>query len=201
MVRIKDNYFDIEKFKENIYKSVTKDYLDGGMRVSEATKTKPIPPSSKDINTLTQLILENVKGVTEELSKAIRREIRTSILAKESREDLKKRLDNIFKGDNPTRFHYETRLQLIGRTEKARIQNAGSMNTARTIGVTGKYIDIVEDNRTSEVSKAMKRKYGSEDKAIPLDEEFSVIVNGKTYSGLYPPFMPNDRDMVLYTFE
>lgn len=200
MARISENYFDLSKFQDGIYSSIVVEYVKGGNGVSKQTNTQPIRPSKKDIEHLSKITFESIKGVTEEMSKSVRREIQTSLLARESRQDLRKRLDQIFKGDNPTRFRYETRLQMVARTEKARSQNAGSHNTAKEIGATGKYIDIVQDNRTSEVSKAMHQKYGTEKKAIPLDQEFSVIVGGKTYSGLYPPFMPNDRDMVLYTF-
>ncbi|HDZ15469.1 MAG TPA: hypothetical protein ENH60_11315 [Pricia sp.] len=61
-----------------------------------------------------------------------------------------------------------------------------------------KYIIIVKDNRTSEVSFAMDSKYGSIEKSILLDKLFHVVVNGKTFEGQAPPFMPNDRDEVLY---
>lgn len=201
MKQIRDNYFDLEKFKDALYSSITAQYIKGGNMVSKKQNSNFIKPNRKEIHQLVQLMLENIKGVTEEMSKVIRREIRTSILQKESREQLKERLNKIFKGSNPTRFQYENRLKLTARTEKARVLNAGSLNTAREVGAVGKYIDIVLDNRTTDVSKAMKAKYGTEEKAIPLDEEFSVFVNGKEYRGLYPPFMPNDRDMVLYTFE
>ena len=197
----KDNYFDIKKFKEGLLKSVTSDYIEGGLRVSNSLNKDPIRPNSKELKRIADVIYESIQGVTEEMSKTIRREIKLSILAGETNQQLANRLDNIFKGNNPTRFRYEDRLRMIARTEKTRVLNLGSMNTAEKVGATGKYIGIVNDSRTTKVSKEMFKKYGSEDKAIPLDKEFNVIVDGKEYKGLYPPFMPNDRDYVLYTFE
>lgn len=175
--------------------------MDGASKISIQVGNDPIPPGPDTLKLLSDILYDNIKGVTEEMSKKIRTQIRESILAREDNIQLAKRLDDIFRGDNPTRFKYDNRLKLIARTESTRAMNYGSFENAIKIGASKKYINIVNDSRTTDVSKAMFAKYGTEEKAIDLDEEFSVVVGGKTYSGLFPPFMPNDRDYVLYIFD
>lgn len=200
-IKRKDNYFNLDKFKNNILIAIVKHYVEGGNVVSAQSNTNPENPNKKELKELSNMTVDLIKGITEEMSKDIKREISDSILKGEGNLQLAKRLDNIFKGDNPTRFRYEKRLKMIARTEATRARNAGAFNTAEKLGYKKKYIDIVNDERTSDVSKAMFKKYGSKDKAIPLDEEFFVTVKGKEYRGLYPPFMPNDRDFVRFTFD
>ena len=94
------------------------------------------------------------------------------------------------------------RAETIARTETSRALNQGKLQAMKASGEkASKYLIITYDNRTSEVSKAMGRKYGTDEKAIPLDKEFSVNVNGKTFSGQTPPFMPNDRDAIVFVLE
>jgi len=93
----------------------------------------------------------------------------------------------------------DNRADAIARTETARAENFGSLEAAKKANMDmKKYISIVSDARTSEVSKAMFRKYGSKQKSIGINETFSVKMKGKEYSGLVPPFMPNDRDQAIF---
>ena len=61
-----------------------------------------------------------------------------------------------------------------------------------------KYVDIIHDNRTTDICKAEHREYGTKEEAIPLDQEFKVKVGNKTYSALYPPFHINCRSVVRF---
>lgn len=89
----------------------------------------------------------------------------------------------------------------IVRTELNRANSSGALAGMESMGdqiIIKKYLLIVSDKRTSDVSKAFSRKYGSSEKAVSLDTIFKVVVKGKTYSGKAPPFMPNDRDTLVF---
>jgi hypothetical protein len=197
---MKDNYFKhiIDKFMRKIIESIIEDFKKGSLSVSP---NEELEPTKEQIKLMSGKIYENIKGVTDEDSKKINNIIRDSLLARESRVQIAKKLDDVFKGDNPTKLSYKKRLKLISRTESVRFYNQGAFTNAKRLGATKKYISIVNDNRTSPQSKMFDRKYGSPDKAIGIDEEFSINYKGVTYKGLYSPFLPNDRDSIIYIFE
>lgn len=201
MVKLPQNFYNLSKFANDMAKAVINNFMKGVMRASKAANRMPPQVNKRQIENLTAMVSDSIKGITDEMSKNIRRVIRDGINEGITNQQIADNLDEIFKGDNPTRFHYEDRLRMISRTESTRELNSGGFETANKLGATGKYIDIVDDNRTSDVSRAMFEKYGSPEKAIPVDEEFFVFVRGKEYRGMFPPFMPNDRDMVLFTFD
>jgi len=201
VVDFEQDYFKVDKLKDGVITSIIDDYLQGSKEVYEKAKLNPVRPKKESIKELTNMFQENIKGVTVEMSKRIRLEIRESILSGESNKELAGRLDNIFKGDNPTRFRYENRLKLIARTEKRRAQSQGALDTAKEVGMTKKWLSMVDDARTSDISKAFHKKYGDPSKAIPINEMFTAIVGGKTWSGMTTPLHPNDRDTVIYDFE
>jgi len=188
---------------KGIRKSIENDFRSGSLNVlgqANRKDLKPIPPTKKELEMFEQNISDNIKGVTDEMSKRIRLEIRDSILNNETNLQLSKRLDKIFNGKNPTRFKYEDRLKLIARTERTNVLNASGLKTAKRIGFKYKYLDMVNDERTSEISKAFNKKYGTPEQAIPINEEFKITLNGKTYGGQAPSFHPNDRDILRYLF-
>lgn len=138
---------------------------------------------------------QNIKGMTQDLGNNLRQELQRGIMNGEGSQQLQKRVQQVFKSNNG-------RSEAIARTELNRAYSMGELQAWQQSGLKAKkYIDIVNDNRTTEVSKAMSRKYGRRDKAIPIDEVFSVVVNGKEYAGQAPPFMPNDRDSVIFIME
>lgn len=193
--------YDIEKYRKDINKAVLKEYLQGVVRTSRDLGVDPPIVSRKEVEVLSSMSFDLIKGVTDEMEKKIKVQLNDGILQGDNNQEIANRLKDIFQGENPTRFRYEDRLRMIARTERTRVLEASSLNTAKKVGAKKKYIDIVHDNRTTEVSKAMFAKYGSPEKAIPLDEEFYVTVNGKEYRGQFPPFLPNDRDTVRYSFD
>lgn len=165
------------------------------------TTRSPLNLSKKDHDAMTDTMGRLIKGVNEDLSKRINTLVNENIINRGSNKDLAKSLKELFDKENPNYFNYKNRFDAIARTESTRVLSQSGFNTAKRLGATGKYISIVDDNRTSDISKAMFAKYGSPDKAIPLDEEFSVVVRGKTFSGLTTPFHVSDRDIILYTYE
>ena len=205
MVVLKDFFKKLlSKFTKKIELSIESNFTKGSIRVltmANREDLKPVPPTNKEKELLTGQVYENIQGVNAELSKQIKNAIRNSILEKESNIQTAQRLDEIFKGKTVGSINYKARLDMIAKTETARIMNAASMKTAKRLGATGKYLEIVNDSRTSEQSKLFYAKYGGKDKAIPIDEEFTITYKGKKYGGQYAPFMPNDRDLVFFTFK
>lgn len=89
----------------------------------------------------------------------------------------------------------------IVRTELNRANSQGSLAGMQSMpedfGIK-KYLIMVSDNRTSDISKALNRKYGTPEQAIPLDATFKVVVKGKKVEGKSTPFHINDRDTMAY---
>lgn len=192
----------LNKFKKSIELSIESNFTKGSIRVLEQAKRedlKPIKPTKKENELLTGQIYENIKGITNDMNKQIKNAIRNSILEKEDNKQTAARLDAIFKGKNATKINYKARLDMIAKTETTRIMNNGAFKTARRLGFTHKYIDIVRDNKTAGDSYLMYNKYGGKDKSIPIDEEFVINYNGREQRGLYPPLRPRDRELVFFT--
>jgi len=169
------------------------------MRLSEMNvgeelglRFKPNEEAEDFIETYT---FDLIKGLNTEIREDLRSELQRGLMNGEGTGSLKERVRSVF-DTNLWRSY------TIARTEVTRANNYGRLEAFNRSGKqVYKYISIVDDNRTTKVSYAMRDKYGSKDKAIPINEEFSVWVDGKRYHGQAPPFMPNDRDVVLFVLE
>jgi len=206
----KDDYFaDIwEKFKTKFLNALkiemtlgNKIAIDMAKDQGKKTTTNPLNLSKKDINTLMELFETNVKDANLDISKRVNNTILDNISQRGSNKDLAKSLKDLFDKDSSDHFNYKNRFYTIAKTESSRVLNNSAFNTANKLGAKKKYINIVSDNRTAEQSKMFFAKYGSPEKGIALDKEFKIIYKGKEYRGLLSPFMPNDRDIILYEFE
>lgn len=185
--------FVIDIDKKLLKQSIANQY-DKGLEDMEFRLNMNFVRDSRKLNFLETFMFENIKGMTEDLADRLRKELSIAILNNENIEKIKKRVSDIMSVG-------KTRAQMIARTELVRAYNLGTFDAAKQSKVkTKKWLLITYDDRTTQVSKAMGEKYGSPDKAIDLNELFSVVVNGKTYEGLAPPFMPNDRDRLMIRF-
>lgn len=187
---IKDifNVFTLKK----VVDAVIGDEYNDGWEKSEKQINQNVQVNKGALEFLQNHTFDNIKSMTEEVANDLRAELSRGIINGEGITKLKERVDKVFKmGDN--------RAAMIARTETSRADNQGKLLAMKESGVDmKKYLIITYDDRTSSVSKAMGSKYGSGTKAIPLSENFSVNVSGKEYSGSAPPFMPNDRDVVVF---
>jgi len=128
------------------------------------------------------------------MSQELRGEISRSLLNGENTTQLKKRIKDVFKSDK-----FNARLKTVLRTEALRANNTGALSGAKQSGLDlRKWIEIINDSRTSDICHAEDRKYGNTKKAIPLDDEFIVSVNNKTIRGQAPPFHPNCRSVIRF---
>ena len=180
----------IKNITSSVNKEINKKYSKGldDMGLELGIKFDKFP---ERLDFLKEFTFDNIKGMTNDISEKLRKELTMSIAKGESIPDLKKRISSIMDVA-------DSRAITIARTEANRAENFGRLDAAQQSGLKlEKWISITKDDRTSKISLAMDSKYGSPDKAIPLNENFSVIVNGKVFEGPAPPFHPNDRDVVI----
>ena len=206
----KEDYFDDiwKKFKSK-FKDALKIELTLGNKIAinmaeeqgKKTTLNPLNISQKDISVLIDKFELNVKDANLDISKRVNNAILDNVSQRGSDKDLSKDIKAIFDEDNSNHFNYKNRFKTIARTESSRALNNSAFNTANKLGAIKKYLNIVFDKKTSEISKVAFEKYGTEDKAIPIDENFTYIFNGKKYEYLLPPDVPNDRSIPVYLFD
>ena len=206
IIKPKRNPFDpiIKGFTAKIVSGTIADYMAGGkfvLKFSPFSDEEPIKPTKKDIEALSGQVFDNIKGVTDIMSKDINNTVRKGILERKDTKQIAKDLDGVFKGDNPTGINYQSRLKAVARTESARTFNAGGFANAKKFGAKKKYLVGVSDAKQGDDSKVALSKYGTEEKAIPINENFEFTYNGKLFSYLYPPGRTNDRETIKYVWE
>jgi len=154
-------------------------------------------PNENEISFLNEYVFQNLQSHTDEVGNQLRQELQRGILNKEKPDKLKQRVKDVFKDTT-----YSNRLKTVMRTEKLRANNAGAFSGAQQAKDAGiilkKYLDITMDDRTSNICKHENKKYGTKEEAIPLDEDFTVTVENKTYKALYPPFHINCRTVIRF---
>ncbi len=158
--------------------------------------------NERTIRHLQTATFENIKGITAELTGRLRRELSTGLAAGESRQQIRQRIRDVFRGeDSTTRFRFEDRIEMIRRTETIRAENFAQLDAARQIPIeVKKKVKIVMDARTSPICRAMHQKYGTNKKAIDTTKPFKVRarVGKKTVrvEEMAPPFHVNCRTSI-----
>ena len=159
-------------------------------------------PNEKEITFLNEYVFQNLQNNADAVGNALRQELQRGILNKESPSQLKQRVKDVFADQK-----YSQRLKTVMRTEKLRANNAGAFSGAVQAEEYGiqikKYLDVTRDKNSTDICNHGNKdsafnKYGSKDKAIPLDEEFVMRANNKTYRALYPPMHVNCRSVVRF---
>lgn len=173
---------------------VQNQYLSSGNKISK-TINQDFQPNQEELDFLRSYNLDAVRVSSERELAKIKQILEVGLIQNQSTKTIKQALDKV-------RDTAINNTNTLVRTELNRANNMGSLTAMKSAGVkTKKYLLMVDDNRTSNISKALNRKYGSENQAIILDEEFRVVVDGRNISGLAPPFHPNDRDILIYVME
>lgn len=190
-------------FSIPLIKKISAIYFQGSSTANVMLDSNSKPPKiTKQLQELfSNLIAENMKGVEDDFKREVSNTLNIGLSQEENKKQLIQRLDNLFKGENSTRLKYENRLKLILRTESARIFNGGTFRSAKKLGAKYKYQIGVSDNREGEDSKIVLRKYGSPEKAIPIDEPFEYTYNGQKRSFMFNPDRPNDRGTCIFLYD
>ena len=206
----KEDYFsDIWKRFKNKFLNALKIELTLGNKIAidmakdqgKKTTLNPLNLNKKDIDSLIELFEINVKDANLDISKRVNNAVLDNTSQRGSNKDLAKMIKDIFDKDSSDHFNYKNRFQTIARTESSRALNNSAFNTAKRLGATKKYLNDVPDARQGEDSKVAMAKYGSEDKAIPINQNFKFTYGKKTYDYLIPPNRPRDREIPIYTFK
>jgi len=183
----------LHKFRPLIDSMISEQYVTA---IKELDNKLDIPinlvPKTKDLTFLQDYVNENINSASDQIANDLRQEIQRGIMNKEDKKALVKRVKFLFKQKK-----YQTRLKTIIRTETLRANNQGTLEGAKQAESTGlklkKWLSVIMDDRTSNICKKEFAKYGSPDKAIPLDQEFVVKVNNKTIKAQNSPFHCNCR--------
>lgn len=152
-------------------------------------------PSNKDLEFLKDYVNKNIQTAGETIANNLRQEIARGIMNGDKTDALIVRVRSLFKEKA-----YQVRLKMIIRTETLRANNQGTLDGAKQAQDSGvklkKWLSVIRDKRTSDICFAEHKKYGSEEQAVPLDEDFVVTVKNKTFEAQIPPFHPNCRTVV-----
>lgn len=196
-----DNFTDT--YKNYIINQLKRIFAQGVLTSSKLLNKEPkdYEPTKRQNKIFESLVFESIKGVNEDMRKEISLQLNMGLSQQETKKQLRDRLDNMFKGDNPTKLKYENRLKLILRTESSRIFNSGSFVTAKQLKAKYKYLIGTNDNRQGKDSKVALRKYGTPEQAIPIDDYFEFTEGRNKYKYKFPPNRPNDRETCMYIYE
>lgn len=196
------NLFTPELFRNIIDRFVTRKYEEGINDIeAQFGFNVTFGGADRDLAVLKEYVADNIKGVTDDMQDKLRQELQRGIMNSDTNLQLRKRISDIFRGSNPTRFNYEDRIKMIARTEGKRASNMAKYESMAKLNRPNiyKYIKIILDGRTSDICIEEDIKYGAKEQAIPMMEDFIVTSKGQTYRAKYPPFHVNCRSTVVFT--
>ena len=191
--------FVVDAVKDTVIKTIRTEFIMGALFGEEQiNKLKPFNYSTDDyvIEFLSNYTFDNVKDMTDDIAKGLRTQLQIAFMNGEGKKKIKERVKQVFDvGDN--------RAMTIARTEIRRARQMGTYSAWKESGIpVKKWIRMKDDERTSEISRAINKKYGTPKQAIPLEENFkaTVKVGKKTIviDQLTPPFHPNERCETIY---
>lgn len=184
---------NLESFRTKISKYISHEYQKG-LESAEVKFNMNFISREEDVKFLNNYVFDSMKVHTDAIGEALRGELQRGIMNKETISQLKKRVQVVFDDSK-----FTDRLKMVIRTERQRANNYGALEGARQSGLhVKKYIDIVNDSRTSNICLAEHKKYGSKDKAIPLDDDFVVRVDNKIVRAKAPPMHQNCRSVIRF---
>lgn len=182
-----------DEIKQKIKQYVRKKYNEGLEKQEEFFNLNFVQ-NKDDLNFLLKYVDGVVGNTTDQINKDLRGIMDRSIVDGVDLETVKLRVKEEFSSNK-----YLNRYKMVVRTEGLRAENQASLTAARQLSFkVKKYLDVVLDDRTSNICKHEDEKYGSKDLAIDLDEEFVVEVDNKTFTNQSPPFHPNCRTVIRF---
>lgn len=208
-IKIKDDYFDKEynEFEKELENAIKKEIelgksltLEFFREQGKKTTTNPTNLTKKDIELYKEKLFLNMKDVNRELSKNITNKVIDNISKGGSDKDLAKELKKMFDKDSVEHFNYKNRFETIARNESGEILNQSADKQAKKLNAKKKYVSTVLDSRTCPICLNSESKYGSEDKAIDIDKNFTVTHKGKVYSSETGKLHISCRCLTIYIF-
>lgn len=199
LIRSIEKLFGIANLKA-LVNNATKNLFNKGLdETEESIKAQgvvvnAVSSSPEKIKFLSDMAFENIVALSNQMKSRLRQQLKSGIANGEGIGTLSTRIQSVFDVT-------KSRAEMIARTEASRVESAGALHAAEQIKADGvnvkKYLLWTLDDRTSDLTKALHRKYGSREKAIPLDQNFTITFGGKTFSQMGLPFHPNERDSLI----
>lgn len=168
-------------------------------REINATVDVMMPNNSQSLKQmLWEYVESNTQKALSDMASNIRQVIQRGLMDGDDPREIAKELTTVFKEKK-----YLDRIKMIYRTESVRANNMGALEGAKQLDdIKGikimKYLDVVNDVRTTTTCQHENAKYGSKDKAIPHDEPFTFTFQNKKQKAQAPPFHPNCRTAVRF---
>lgn len=189
---------DISPYKPKVDNFIRTEFIKSLEKVENQIKPNiNFITDEQELKILNDYVFENLQNHADQIGQQLRQELQRGLLNKETPQQLKKRVKDLFKDTT-----YTNRLKTVLRTEKLRANNYGALSGAKQAEEVGiklkKYLDVSVDNRTSNICMREHAKYGDKSKAIPLNEPFEVTVDNKKYSAQSSPFHPNCRTVIRF---
>lgn len=185
--------FSLEPFRAKVGDFLSKEYL-SSMEKAGVQFNMNFIPKQEDLRDLKDYAFNNINTHTDALGEELRGELSRGSFDKETPAQLKQRIKKVM--SNPK---FKQRIKTVMRTEKLRANNYGGLEAAKQSGLPlKKWVQIIRDNRTSDICKAEHRKYGSPSKAIPLDKPFRVSTARISIQAQASPFHPNCRSVIRF---
>lgn len=206
-IRQKEDFFEklLNKFLPKFLKALNIDWEIGSAfaitnirRSGKKTTMSPLSLSKKDQEANIKIIAELVKGINIDMSRKINRLVNNNISARGSDKDLTKQLKGLFDKESPNYFNYKNRMKTVAFNETNRIENNSSFLIGKRLKFSHKYLGQGRKNPWPDSLIALG-KYGSEEKAIPINENFEITYNNKTQIYMFPPGRVNDSEMIYFT--
>jgi hypothetical protein len=141
-----------------------------------------------------------IKDVNSDVAKKINYIVNKGITDRMDNKMVASKLKDLFNKDIPNHFTYKNRFETIAQNTSFDLMSQGSHNTATRLGATHKWIYNLMDNRTADDSRVSDAKYGTPEKAIPVDEMFSYTYKGQVREFSFGKDRVNDRSQTLYLF-
>lgn len=173
-------------FNNKIFDYIRNKY-DTGLEQTEQQFNINFMRDEDTLEMLRDYVQGNVGNTLEDINQGLRQEIQRAVLDRVDIKELRRRLMEKFEDKK-----YLNRLKMVIRTEGNRAGNMATMDSARQSGLElYKYLDNPLDDRTSDICWKEMKKYGTKEKAIPLEDEFVIEHKGEQYIADAPPFHPN----------
>lgn len=176
-----------EIFKEHSDKFVNDVYVKS-LTESEKQFDMNFIPNEKKITFIKNYNFSLIKDMTNDTMKALRSQLERFYMNKATKKEVVDGIKSIFDTT-------EARAEAIFRTETDRIDNVAKLDAASQTGLKlMKSIQIVDDERTTDICKGLHAKY--KDNPIPINKQFKDEKTGQSFDA--PPFHVNCRSAVKF---
>ncbi len=181
---------NINSLTSTVFDELKKGY-DKGILEAEDQFNLNFTRDTERLEFLQKYSFDNIVGMNNDIAEKLRGELQRAFMNLESIDKIKARVVKVMDVA-------EDRARAIARTEMTRAHSMGHIDSARQSGLNlKKYVSVHIDTRTSPICKRMNSKYGTPDKAIPIDSKFIDKESGQEFD--ISPFHVNCRTAILFS--